>query len=334
VSREESTALSPIDLILITGFLGAGKTTLVNRVAETLTAGSREADAGGSTAARPPLGLLINDFGRVVVDGALVREQRSTDELEIFEVADGSIFCSCRTASFVAGLRMFARLRPKTLVVEASGMSDPSGLSKILAENQLASDYRIRRIICLVDAVRFPKLFGTLTAVERQVAGADIVLLNKEDLVDDPTLSAIEQQISVLNPQAIVERTSFAQLDPTLLRTDLSRELLGDVVSCSTPETRPAAMQLDPGIQRRAPIAAVLAEMLPLAYRIKGWVRADERWWYVSDNGDTIEWSPTDTPEPEHPGITLICEPEHVAALVEIWQESGVEHGGSGVAAV
>jgi G3E family GTPase len=272
---------------------------------------------------RPPLGLLINDFGRVVVDSALIKEESA--DLQVFEVADGSIFCSCKTASFVAGLRMFARVRPQTLIVEASGMSDPSGLSKILSENRLADSYRVRRIVCLVDATRFPKLYGTLTAVERQVAGADLILINKTDLADAAALTALEQTLRAINSEAVIERTSYADINPTLLRTDLSRELLGDVVSCSTPETRPAAMQLVAGVHSREEIAAALSDLLPLAYRIKGWAASVEGWWYVSDNADQIEWKSTDSASVPAEGITVICAPEHAAEIAQLWRDSGVE---------
>ena len=320
-----------IDLILVTGFLGAGKTTLVNRLTGWLNNGAltngdplSEREPGvAASPSRPPVGLLINDFGRVVVDGALLRE--NNDDLQLFEVADGSIFCSCKTASFVAGLRMFARLRPERLIVEASGMSDPSGLSKILSENRLTDDFQVRRIICLVDATRFTKLYGTLTAVERQVAGADLIILNKSDLASAEELASLEQTLREINPAAVVERTTWADINPTLLRTDLSRELLGDVVSCSTPETRPAALQLVPAVVARERVQQTLLSLLPHAYRIKGWVRTTDRWWYVSDNAQTLEWSESEAPAQADAGLTVICAPEHAARIAELWRDSGIE---------
>lgn len=321
-----------VDLILVTGFLGAGKTTLVNRLTRSLVAGELSgAVHGADERDRPPVGLLINDFGRVVVDGALLRA--SDEDVQLFEVADGSIFCSCKTASFVAGLRMFARVRPRRLIMEASGMSDPSGLSRILADNGLADSFQVRRIICLVDPTRFAKLYGTLTAVERQVAGADLIILNKADLVTDDELERLEQTLRGINPDAVLERTTFADINPTLLRTDLSRELLGEVVSCSTPETRPAAMQLVPAAVPREELDHVLTLLLPHAYRIKGWVQTQEGSWYVSDNAEAIEWSESEVPSGISGGVTVICAPENAVQIADLWRESGVEQpAGAGAA--
>jgi G3E family GTPase len=313
---------SPVDLILLTGFLGAGKTTLVNRLVERLNGapGEGPAAAAGERSRRPPVGVLINDFGRVVVDGELVRSHGAADELELFEVADGSIFCSCKTASFVAGLRMFARLRPRTLIVEASGMSDPSGLSKILRDNRLQDDFVVRRIVCLVDPTRFPKLYGTLTAVERQVAGADLVLINKADVVPPAELDALEATVAEINPTAAIRRTTYADIDPSLVTAEGSRELMGDVVSCSTPETRPAALQFEPDALPRPELERFLAAAAELSYRIKGWVHVDGEWFFVSDNDSSVEFRPAAESHAAGAGFTVICAPEHAAHIAELWR--------------
>ncbi|MFP4376344.1 MAG: GTP-binding protein [Spirochaetales bacterium] len=305
----------PIELVLITGFLGAGKTTFLNSLL--MSTGADRLNDG-----RPPLGLLINDFGRVVVDGALVEEQANSSEgMEIYEVADGSIFCSCKTASFVAGLRMFARRRPHRLYVEASGMSDPSGLSKLLRENRLASDYVITDIVCLVDATRFEKLIGTLTAIERQVLAADLILINKADLASQSALESLEQQLSAINPMARVERVSFGRIDTVALGGKKSLELTGDLVSCSTPETRPAALQLEHDLLDRSQLDAFAAQALPLAYRIKGWVTVG-RWYYLSDNAGALEWTEREPPNAEVAGLTVICPPGNVAAIADLWDSA------------
>ncbi|MFW6293490.1 MAG: GTP-binding protein, partial [Spirochaetota bacterium] len=198
---------NPIDLVLLTGFLGSGKTTLLNAI---LT-DHRDSRTG----------ILINEFGKVGVDGALVRHADSHSGMTVYEVADGSIFCTCKSASFVAGLRMFARLpdgrRPERLIVEASGMSDPSGLSRLLRDNRLAGDYVVTSVACLVDAVRFVKVVHTLPAVRRQVEAADLVILNKIDLVDEEALTRVESQIAEINDQATVVRSSFGRIDEDTL---------------------------------------------------------------------------------------------------------------------
>ena len=214
---------NPIDLVLLTGFLGSGKTTLLNAI---LT-DHRDARTG----------ILMNEFGKTGVDGALVRRADAESGMTVYEVADGSIFCTCKSASFVAGLRMFARLpdakRPERLIVEASGMSDPSGLSRLLRDNRLAGDYVVTSVACLVDAVRFVKVVHTLPAVRRQVEAADLVVLNKVDLVTEDELARVESLIAEINNEATVARTSFGEIDEEKLWDGASRDLAGDLVSCS-----------------------------------------------------------------------------------------------------
>ncbi len=300
---------SPIDLVLVTGFLGAGKTTFMNRLLK-LRQGRR-------------LGVLVNDFGNVPVDGVLIRSGHD-DEPDLYEVSDGSIFCSCKTASFVLGLKMFTHRRPDLLLIEASGMSDPSGLTKVLRDNGLASEFRIRSIICVVDAVRVPKLRPNLPAIERQIVAADIVLINKTDLVDEEFLSDLESEIRELNPTAILQRTAYAEFPPAILdgpyRSD-SRNSSGELVSCNTPATRPAALLLKPVGVSKERLDAFLKTRLERSYRIKGWVQLDDAWWYVSDNAGSLEWNHDEPPSGTGTGLTLICPPDEARGLADEWRE-------------
>jgi G3E family GTPase len=296
-----------IDIILVTGFLGAGKTTLVNRL---LSGGIGEG-----------AGLLVNDFGDVVVDGCLVKGAGTSDEgIEIFEVAGGSIFCSCKTANFALGLRMFARLKPTRLIVEASGMSDPSGLDKLMAEYRLAADFRLARVVCLADAVRTPKMLGNLPALKRQIETADLVLVNKCDLVEEADLESFEKVIRSINPGAEIKRTIRADIDPDLLAGAVPDHSRGDIVSCNTPESRPGALQLEPsGIPKDA-VDAFLHDQLESTWRIKGWLKADGKWWYVSDNAGSLEWEQSPLPKGHVPGLTIITPPGAEQKVAEAWR--------------
>ncbi len=292
-----------IDIIFITGFLGAGKTTLVNRLLSGVL-GERT-------------GLLVNDFGDVVVDGSLVKK---SDGLEIFEVAGGSIFCSCKTANFALGLRIFAKLKPSRLIVEASGISDPSGLDKLLAEYRLAADFRLARVICLADAVRTPKMLGNLPALKRQIEAADMVLVNKCDLAEEDDLLSFETEIRKLNSETIIERTIRADVDMALLTGAFSAHRRGNIVSCDIPESRPGTLQLEPDGIPRDTLDAFLHDHLEATWRIKGWVKADEVWWYVSDNAGRIEWNKDELPAGMLPGLTVITPPGGNQAIADSWQ--------------
>ena len=287
---------SRIPVFLVTGFLGAGKTTLVNH----LLAGNLGEGAG----------LLVNDFGDVVVDGSLVRRTADSGEgLDVFEVAGGSIFCSCKTDNFALGLRMFARLRPRRLIVEASGMSDPSGLDRILSDYRLAADFVLIRIICLADAVRTPVMMETLPALSRQLEAADLILVNKSDLVEEADLAAFEARLAALNPGARMIRTVYGDVSLRELEGGESAHRRGEIVSCNLPSNRPGTMQLETGGLPKDQVDAFLHDHLELTWRIKGWTENDGRWWYVSDNAGSIQWENSELPAGMRPGLTVITPP-------------------------
>lgn len=308
----------PIELVLLTGFLGTGKTTVLNTLLE---------DTDGHRT-----GVLMNEFGAASIDGALVRRPAvSEDDLTVYEVTDGSIFCTCRSASFVAGLRFFAHLpqvsRPQRLIVEASGMSDPAGLSSLLRDNRLAADYMITAVVCLVDAPQFLKLSHVLPAVLSQVRAADLVVLNKIDLAEESVLDTVTQIITGENGNATVVRTTFGEIPQDLLWGQRSEDRAGELVSCSTPETRPAALVLT-GRTSCTPaqdaVDGFLHAILPISLRIKGWVKTDGGWRFVSDNSGRIEW---DTYAPsvglvsgDPPGLVVICPPEYSEEIVQRWR--------------
>ena len=280
--------------------------------------------------------ILVNEFGKVGVDGALLRrseQARHDDELTIYEVADGSIFCTCKTASFVAGLRMFARMegdrRPERIIVEASGMSDPSGLSRLLRENRLAGDYAVASVVCLVDAVRFAKLVAVLPAVRRQVEAADLVIVNKIDLVDESEIDSLEAALHEINGTARIVRTSHGRISGEGLWSGRSGDLAGELVSCSTPANRPAALLLAADDVGRAEVERFLTAALSRTYRIKGWLRVDGRWHFISDNSGRIEWQAEEPPAGATPGLTVICAPEHGEEVANRWRSVT---GGVGVA--
>ncbi len=302
----------PIDLVLLTGFLGAGKTTLLNQVL----------DAAASSERR--VGILMNEFGTIGVDGALVH---SSPDLAVFEVSDGSIFCTCKSASFVTGLRMFARMpeakRPERLIVEASGMSDPSGLTRLLRENRLAGDYNVVKVVCLVDTNRFAKIVGTLPAVTRQLEAADLVILNKADLATDEQIAEAEAAARAANPSVRCVRASHGKVPPSELWDGGSRDLAGDLVSCTVPEARPAALHLDgsqPEGPARTSVERFLSQALPLTYRIKGWLKVDGAWFFVSDNSGRTEWVEQSPPAGARPGLVVICAPEHAGEVADLWR--------------
>lgn len=303
IDNKHDNSHEPIDIILVTGFLGAGKTTFVNN----LLAGNLGEGAG----------LLVNDFGDVVVDGSLIEKN---DGLEIYEVSGGSLFCSCKTANFAMGLKAIGKFKPSRVIVEASGMSDPSGMDKILADYRMAADFHLARIVCLADAVRTPKLLGTISALKKQIEAADLVLINKSDLASESELSSFESVIQELNPGTRTCRTIQGNADMALLSGSVSGDHRGRIESCNLPGNRPGTIQIEAEGIARKNLDAFLHDQLPHTWRIKGWANADNKWWYISDNAGRIEWTPRELPRGMRPGLTVITPPGKSEIVAEAWR--------------
>ena len=136
ISRAADVYKRQMEMYLITGFLGAGKTTFIKNILRAFQ--------------RQKTYLIINEFGKEGIDGALLQELGST----ISEINNGSIFCVCRLDKFEQSLDEAVRESPDIILVEASGLADPTNIRKIMAQDKYAAiDYRGG--ICLVDAPRF-----------------------------------------------------------------------------------------------------------------------------------------------------------------------------------
>ena len=128
-----------MELYLITGFLGAGKTTFLREFARQFP-GKR-------------LWLIINEFGKAGVDGALLQQLDAV----LSEITNGSIFCACRLDKFEEELARAAAQKPDVILVEASGLADPTSVQTVLGQPAFSAIH-YRGSVCLVDTPRLEKV--------------------------------------------------------------------------------------------------------------------------------------------------------------------------------
>jgi len=185
----------PISVTVITGYLGSGKTTLLNRIL-THEHGKKVA-------------VIVNEFGDVGIDGQLVL---NADE-EILEMNNGCICCTVRGDL----IRMIGNLMEKQekfdhLVIETTGLADPAPvIQSFFVDEIMRAKTELDAIVTVVDAKHIWEHWDSSEAQE-QIAFADVLLLNKIDLVSEEVLETLENRIRAMNAFAKVHRTQNCEL--------------------------------------------------------------------------------------------------------------------------
>jgi len=186
-----------IPVTVITGFLGAGKTTLLNRIL-TEKHGKR-------------IAVIENEFGEVGIDNQLVIQ---SDE-EIFELNNGCICCRVRGDL----IRILAKLRQRrdkfdSVLIETTGLADPGPVAQtFFTDEEVKESFALDGIVTVVDAKHVGLHFDDTREVREQIGFADVVLLNKTDLVSPAELEKIEARIRKMNPVAKLHRTKDSAID-------------------------------------------------------------------------------------------------------------------------
>ena len=189
-----SVTPSRVPVTVLTGFLGSGKTTLLNRILS---------EKHGKRIA-----VIENEFGEVGVDHQLVIGA----EEELFETNNGCICCTVRGDLIrILGQLMKRRDRFDYIIIETTGMADPGPVAQtFFLDDELKTQFSLDAIVTMVDAKHFEQHVDELNEPAEQVAFADLVLLNKTDLVDAAALERIERRIRGINGTAKILRTKNA----------------------------------------------------------------------------------------------------------------------------
>jgi G3E family GTPase len=190
-----------LPICILTGFLGSGKTTLLNRLLK-------------SEQARRT-GVLVNDFGEIDIDSQIV-ENIGEDTVSL---RNGCICCSMRGDFIEAILKLLKRENPpERLLVETSGVSDPTAIVHTLTHPELARLLRVDAVVTVVDASEFLVLGAAERRLaEAQIGSADMVVVNKVSLVDEKSLVEVDRRVRDIVPEARLLHTNFGDVPWSLL---------------------------------------------------------------------------------------------------------------------
>ncbi|OMI35032.1 CobW family GTP-binding protein [Streptomyces sparsogenes] len=189
-----------IPVVLVTGFLGSGKTTMLNHLLR------------GSADTR--IGVIVNDFGSINIDAMAVAGQVDS----MIPIENGCLCCAADSAEMDA---MLARLTEPSLgidviVVEASGLAEPQSMIRTLLSSEL-EHVLYGGLVEVVDAAEFENTRERHPEIERHVRAADAVVLNKADRVPEPELTRLLEALARIAPGTPVVTAEHGRVDPGFL---------------------------------------------------------------------------------------------------------------------
>ncbi|WP_327113718.1 GTP-binding protein [Streptomyces sp. NBC_01341] len=191
---------SQIPVVVLAGFLGSGKTTLLNHLLRNRS-GNR-------------IGVIVNDFGSIEIDAMTVAGQVGST----VSLGNGCLCCAVDASELDTFLETLTRpsARLDVIVIEASGLAEPQELVRML----LASDnphIRYGGLVEVVDAAEFPATRARHPEIDRHLAVADLIVLNKTDRVTEAGLSEVRRAVGEAGGKAAVIGAAYGRIDPELL---------------------------------------------------------------------------------------------------------------------
>ena len=197
---------------VLSGFLGSGKTTLLNRLLAALPAGTRPA-------------IVVNDFGAVTVDGALV----DRDRYAVAELASGCVCCTLSAPLQEALSALLEDEQPDTILMETTGLAEPAAFPALFAAPELAGDIHLGNVVCVVDASTYLRYADHLLVLPRQVEQANTVIMNKIDLADAPTREAVRRRLlATCPPGTLLLAAERCAVDPRVVYDERPVYFTGD----------------------------------------------------------------------------------------------------------
>jgi G3E family GTPase len=201
-------ASCPIELFLVTGFLGSGKTTLIKALL------SQPAMTGTA--------VVVNEFGAVGIDNAIFAETIDNDK--IYLLANGCLCCSAGD-DLVRTLSSLVQLddHPRRIVVETSGLADPGAvLQRLITDARVSNTVRIAGVVTTIDGVNGAATLDSQAVAIRQAAVADQRIITKSDIADEEEIADLERRLREMNPGASLRFVNHGDIDANELLASLT----------------------------------------------------------------------------------------------------------------
>jgi G3E family GTPase len=293
--------------VVVTGFLGSGKTTLVNQLLK------KERDAL----------VIVNELGEVPVDHLLV--ESSTEKT--VALPNGCLCCRLRGDLEEALIGAAMRRRRGEIagfdrvIVETSGLADPGPVAQTLyADQALARDFKLGPIVAVVDAFDTQSRMVSAEIARAQIAAADVVVLSKVDRAADPANT--ESEVRALNPTVKCIRAQFGEVDPGILKTEPGRDHVFSERPSHSSAIRSFALKFEQPVRREL-LQQFISTLVDLRgadlLRVKGIVPVEEDGLVLVQGVRHVfdRFRPLDSGEPALVFITDGVEKSEVEAL---WQ--------------
>ncbi len=276
-----------IPCLVVSGYLGSGKTTLVRRLLGAAAAAGRRAS------------YVSNEFGELGVDAAALGESDG-----FVEIAGGCICCALNDQLYQTLLRLRDRLDPDAIIVETSGLAVPSEVQLTFYQPPICDWVAEESVVTVVSAEQLADGAEVEGVFREQIETADLVLLNKADLVPPERLPDLEAAIHAMNPGVPVVRTVHCDLDLRVVYAGTSRD-----PTRSTPapvdhgehahDAYASAVHPVPRLPDEDALRAWLAGLRgPDTLRVKGFARAGGAVFSVQGVGRRLEVVPVQDPVP------------------------------------
>ena len=192
-----------VPLVVVTGFLGAGKTTLVNRLLARRAA--QAADKSGGAQVNDKIGVIVNELGAIGIDGALLGGESARQ----VELPGGCVCCALGDKLDATLIELVERTPDlSAIVLETTGVAEPIQIAWAVRKAPVDRYVRLAVVVTVVDAANFRASRAVTSAVDAQVAYADVVLISKAELAGAAEVAAVVRDVELLAPKAMIRHGS------------------------------------------------------------------------------------------------------------------------------